>query len=140
MKQSQDTLASPGLRRPAVAVHPAVQINMNLLTNEKWIEIIAEIVGAWLMNSEFEETGTLWSITQKTVDFGKPVLAEFVLPNGLPGLGEYLLTKLKDGDGNAAMWSSIFFLGQEAWRPFCHVEQGKVWLEAEDRIVWKAFP
>ncbi|GEM_PF-3271346 len=140
MKQSQNTLALPDLRRPPVAVYPAVQINMNVLTNENWIETIAEVVGEWLVDSDFSESGTLWSITQKTVDFGRPVLAEFVLPHGLPGMGEYLLTKLAGEGRNAALWSSIFFLGQEAWRPFCHVEQGKVWLEAENKVGWKAYP
>lgn len=139
MKGSADTLCLPDLCRPAVAVYPAVQVNMNVLNNETWIETIAEIVRQWVKKTEFQGSGTLWSITQRSVDFGKPVLAEFILPHCLPGVGEYLLGKLNESEDNAAMWSSMFFLGQEAWRAFCHVEAGRVWVESEDRVNWRAF-
>ncbi len=138
MKKSGLTMTLPALCRPGIAVHPTVQLNMNFLNNDIWIETLATLVKQWVSMTEYQGSGTLWSMTQKTVDFGKPVLAEFILPHGLPGCGDFLLRKLNEMSENAALSCTTFFLGQEAWRAFCHVERGQVWLETEDLVTWRA--
>lgn len=137
MDDSPRTLSVSDLCRPGTAVYPTVQINMQVLSNDTWIETIAEIAQRWIETTDFRECGTLWSVTQQSVDFGKPMLAEFILPYCLPGFGEYLVVELTRAEPDAAMKTPMFFLGQEVWKPFCHVQDGKVWLESENKTAWQ---
>ncbi len=140
MDDSPRTLSFSDTCCPGMGVYPTVQINMKVLSNETWIKAIAEIARRWVKITEFQGSGTLWSVTQNSVDFGKPILAEFILPYCLPGFGEYLFRELTETAPDAAMTSPMFFLGHEVWKPFCHVREGEIWLESESKTAWVIAP
>jgi len=109
---------------------PTIEIDMWNIEGEyadgKWHILIHKHINSWLKHTEFDGTGTLWSVVAGSVNFNHQgnscFIAFFSLPNEfIISLFESLAAALPSQVG---LTDQFIVKRADGWRPYLHIEQG----------------
>jgi len=117
---------------------PTIEIDMWEIKGDyadgKWHILIHNYINAWLNNTNFNQTATLWSVVAGSVNFNHNGNSCFIAAFGIPddflvGLQECLATEFPT---QVRLSDEFLVTRNDGWRPYLHIEKGnscKPWEE-----------
>ncbi len=120
---------------------PSVEIDMWEIQGEysdgKWHQLIHNYTKLWVSENDFKDRATFWSVVLPSVNFQHQGNSFFIVGCCTPdsfmsGLAEFLSGKLLK---QVRMSDEVIATRKDGWRPYLHLEQGKVW-EFCDGFEW----
>ncbi|MFZ4534930.1 hypothetical protein [Propionivibrio sp.] len=101
-----------------------------------WHALILATAQKWVEKKQFEGKGTIWSRVQPSANFENFTNTCFITAFGMAGFIDQLEINLCAYFSRQVRRSDEMQIEQGNWRPYLHLEQGKIWI-VEDEDVWQ---
>jgi len=140
-KKQPRSLHNPDLLFSDRKAVPILELNIDRFPGHyksDWYPLIIKPTKVWLGNTKFKGRGTIWAISNPSLNFGEEwVQSVFLICQGFrESFFSFLYqeTKAELGDLVTCLENTVPRKEIDGWNPICHVEMGRVFrcVEAEE--------
>ncbi|WP_262966752.1 hypothetical protein [Methylobacter psychrophilus] len=100
-----------------------------------WHKLIHVCAKDWAAKKRFAGTATIWSSVMPSANFETYTNACYVAAFGMAGFMNQLETTLSGHISSHVRRSGEMQVERGSWRPYLHLEQGKIWIISDD-VEW----